>query len=394
MEFQEIISTGKIQIQKLSTLTANSSANEGCLAYTEDTQKFYYGDEDSWIEVNDASTLSAHISATAAHGTTGAILGSEHKTDSSGHPLATPSAAGFLKTLSNNSNQYMNGEGDWATVTIPDGDGTKRTIDMESHGFSAGNLLYLDGTTYKKAIATSAVTAEVVGMISIVNSVDQFVLTTSGYVSGGIGALTAGQVYFLSDTTSGAMTPTEPTTDGYVSKPIFIACSTTEGYLINWRGIIVSTGTSSSLPIGTVITWPSESVPEGFLECNGSGLSTETYATLFAHIGYKYGGSAGTFNLPDYRGYFLRGWDNGAGIDPNVASRTNRGDGTVGDNIGTKGNDAMILAETQIPTHSHTYTYTAPGDGGGYYNTSTSAIGSGLSHYHASDINVMYCIKY
>lgn len=42
------------------------------------------------------------------------------------------------------------------------------------------------------------------------------------------------------------------------------------------------------------------------------------------------------FKLVDMRGEFLRGWDNGAGNDPDAASRTDRGDGTTGDNVGTK----------------------------------------------------------
>lgn len=42
-----------------------------------------------------------------------------------------------------------------------------------------------------------------------------------------------------------------------------------------------------------------------------------------------------TFLLPDDRGRFLRGWDHGAGTDPDAASRTDRGDGTTGDNVGT-----------------------------------------------------------
>jgi hypothetical protein len=45
--------------------------------------------------------------------------------------------------------------------------------------------------------------------------------------------------------------------------------------------------------------------------------------------------------LPDYRGQFLRGFDNTAATDPDAASRTNRGDGTTGDAVGTKQADAF-----------------------------------------------------
>ncbi|WP_290509667.1 phage tail protein [Alcanivorax sp.] len=90
--------------------------------------------------------------------------------------------------------------------------------------------------------------------------------------------------------------------------------------------------------IGKVDTWPVESLPRGWLVCDGSAVSRTTYAELFARYGTIYGNGDGstTFNLPDYRGEFLRGWDNGAGIDPDAATRTDRGDGTTGDNVGTK----------------------------------------------------------
>lgn len=51
------------------------------------------------------------------------------------------------------------------------------------------------------------------------------------------------------------------------------------------------------------------------LKANGASLSTALYPELFAEIGYTFGGSGGTFNLPDLRGEFLRGWDDGRGID-------------------------------------------------------------------------------
>ncbi len=59
-------------------------------------------------------------------------------------------------------------------------------------------------------------------------------------------------------------------------------------------------------------------IPPGWLECNGQAVSRTTYAALFAIIGTTYGTGNGstTFNLPDLRGEFVRGWDNGRGVDP------------------------------------------------------------------------------
>jgi len=52
--------------------------------------------------------------------------------------------------------------------------------------------------------------------------------------------LTIGVVYFLSPTTLGAITSTEPSAIGEISKPILIATSTTTGNILRYRGIIIS----------------------------------------------------------------------------------------------------------------------------------------------------------
>lgn len=58
-------------------------------------------------------------------------------------------------------------------------------------------------------------------------------------------------------------------------------------------------------------------VPAGWLECDGAAVSRATYAALFAAISTTYGVGDGstTFNLPDLRGEFPRGWDHGRGVD-------------------------------------------------------------------------------
>ncbi|BBG31085.1 phage tail protein [Zymobacter palmae] len=71
------------------------------------------------------------------------------------------------------------------------------------------------------------------------------------------------------------------------------------------------------VPAGTVIHVAMSNAPEGYLAANGTAVSRETYARLFAAIGTTFGGGDGatTFNLPDLRGEFIRGWDNGRGVD-------------------------------------------------------------------------------
>lgn len=90
---------------------------------------------------------------------------------------------------------------------------------------------------------------------------------------------------------------------------------------------------------GAISIWPVDgALPTGYLDCDGSAVSRTTYSELFAVYAEKYGAGDGstTFNLPNYSGEFLRGWDNGAGVDGDAASRTDRGDGTTGDAVGTR----------------------------------------------------------
>lgn len=113
-------------------------------------------------------------------------------------------------------------------ITIP--------VAQVSHGFSVGNVLYLNGSTYTLAIATSAAAAEVVGIVASVLDSDNFTMSLPGSKVIGLSSLTAGTVYFLSDSSAGSLTATEPTTLGNISKPVLIADSTTSGIFINQRG--------------------------------------------------------------------------------------------------------------------------------------------------------------
>lgn len=78
--------------------------------------------------------------------------------------------------------------------------------------------------------------------------------------------------------------------------------------------IMVSAGTS---PAGSVSFFARNSAPTGYLKANGAAISRTTYATLFTAIGTTFGVGDGstTFNLPDLRGEFLRGWDDSRGVD-------------------------------------------------------------------------------
>ena len=84
----------------------------------------------------------------------------------------------------------------------------------------------------------------------------------------------------------------------------------------------------SSVPSGAVMHFAMQAAPAGWLKADGSAVSRTQYPALFAAIGTTFGAGNGktTFNLPDLRGEFVRGWDGGRDIDPGRAFGSAQGD--------------------------------------------------------------------
>jgi len=145
---------------------------------------------------------------------------------------------------------------------------------------------------------------------------------------------------------------------------------------------------------GEIIAWAGDTNPSYALTCDGAAVNRTTYADLFSVIGVMYGNGDGstTFNVPDLRGYFLRGMDGGRGIDPDRASRTDRGDTTTGDAVGTVQGDqykshrhGADTSSTDVGSNNW-----ASGDpfGATYYTDY-----SGGNETRPDNIYVLYCIK-
>ncbi|CAI8890924.1 Phage tail protein [Pseudomonas sp. IT-347P] len=76
---------------------------------------------------------------------------------------------------------------------------------------------------------------------------------------------------------------------------------------------------ASALPVGSIVAFPVDAPPPGFLELDNSVKSSATYPDLSAYLGGKFNKGdegVGNFRLPEARGEFLRGWDHGRGVDP------------------------------------------------------------------------------
>ena len=132
--------------------------------------------------------------------------------------------------------------------------------------------------------------------------------------------------------------------------------------------------TAANAPVGAIIAYagPVDAAFEtksGWMLCDGRPLdrTKPAYAALFSGIGSSWGGDGvNLFNLPDLRGRFLRGVDNGAGRDPD---RTGRGEsnpgGHTGDNVGSIQKDETgrhsHAAESQSTASSHHHNTRTPG---------------------------------
>jgi phage-related tail fiber protein len=119
--------------------------------------------------------------------------------------------------------------------------------------------------------------------------------------------------------------------------------------------------TDTHAPSGLVAFFAGGTAPAGWLKCNGAEVSRTAYAALYARIGNAYGAGDGfnTFKVPDMRGEFIRGFDDGRGVDP-------------GRTLGSYQQNAL---------GSHNHTATSDTQGSHNHGGATSGVGD---HQHVS----------
>ena len=166
------------------------------------------------------------------------------------------------------------------------------------------------------------------------------------------------------------------------------------------------------IPTGSVYMFPVNSVLPGYLECNGATVSRTTYAALFAVIGITYGSGDGstTFELPDLRGEFVRGWDNGKGTDSGREIGTNQSEDTKAHNhtasSNTTGSHTHTVRDVSTASYTNTShlqittnTNTTPNYKSGYVSTDgnhshTITIDNSTGdETRPRNVALMYCIK-
>lgn len=147
-------------------------------------------------------------------------------------------------------------------------------------------------------------------------------------------------------------------------------------------------------PIGAIIAFPVAAIPSGWLECNGQAVSRTAFTELFVLIGTTYGGGDGstTFNLPDYRGVFLRGIDNGKGYDAGRVLGSEQEDAFQGHRHKARTLPSSPGGTTNSPVY--------PGGTGENDNVVTAPITDGTngvprtaSETRPKNVSVVFCIK-
>lgn len=134
---------------------------------------------------------------------------------------------------------------------------------------------------------------------------------------------------------------------------------------------VTSGGASQLVPSGVVMAFAGATAPTGWLLCEGAAISRTTYASLFSAIStaHGYGDNSTTFNLPDYRGRFIRGRDNSATRDPDRASRAAAATGgNSGDAVGSVQVFATRAPTTAFTVSTPTITSSVPMSNGGSSN--------------------------
>jgi microcystin-dependent protein len=165
--------------------------------------------------------------------------------------------------------------------------------------------------------------------------------------------------------------------------------SVTEAKLVSGFGL---------LPTGMIAPFAMSTAPTGWLECDGSAVSRTTYAVLFAALSTTHGAGNGstTFNVPDLRGEFIRGWDNGKGTDSGRTFGSSQADELKShfhrpNNYSTDNTNVFF----QGLGSGSGYAYPGVGGSGSYlYSTFADQTDpTGGTETRPRNIAMMYCVK-
>ena len=191
---------------------------------------------------------------------------------------------------------------------IPNGDKGDITTSV------SGSVWTIDaGAITETKVATGAITETKVGTGAITETkVGAGAITEAKVATGaitetkvGAGAVTAAKIAAGAFTDSVSSTSTTTIATPNSVKTAYDLATT------------ANAAANATPPSGSIIWYAANTAPTGYLKANGANVNRTTYANLFTAIGTTFGVGDGstTFTLPDLRGEFARGWDDGRGID-------------------------------------------------------------------------------
>lgn len=151
-------------------------------------------------------------------------------------------------------------------------------------------------------------------------------------------------------------------------------------------------GVTASPPDRPLIAWyPGNTAPAGYIKANGALLDRTVYAWLFGKIGTTFGAGDGvtTFGIPDLRGEFIRGLDDGRGIDTGRSIGSSQtGSVEIHDHRITSG---AIVDQTQVSGGGTTVGYAARS---GMTDSNIRTGGTGGTETRPRNIAMLACIAY
>ena len=238
-----------------------------------------------------------------------------------------------------------------------------KTVDGSSSGLDADLLDGQEGSYYRNASNINAGTlakerlpasidADTLGNAATATSLKTAV-TINRVTFSGLSNITI-EPYVEQDNTSNAtryLTFVDSSSESYQRMNI----DTSLAYNPSTKVLNVSVSSDVS-EVGKISMFARSTAPSGYLKCNGAAISRTTYKALFSAIGTTFGAGDGstTFNIPDLRGEFIRGWDDARGVDSGrVFGGWQDGQNVSHTHTGTTSSDA----------HTHTWSGTTSSDG-------------------------------
>ncbi|ENU9618679.1 phage tail protein [Salmonella enterica] len=138
-------------------------------------------------------------------------------------------------------------------------------------------------------------------------------------------------------------------------------------------------GEGSALPVGVPIPWPSATPPTGWLKCNGAAFTAAQYPKL-AQV-YP------TLILPDLRGEFIRGWDDGRGVDPGRLILSNQL------HMLASHSHTLVSWPSSGNPASHGGAQDANGGNGGAYQSNSPVLPSGGTETRPRNVAFNYIVR-